>query len=362
MMTMLKRSQTEETFNAAPDDAAREADRWSTRMARGPLSADEARAFNQWMSADEEHEKAFQSTQALRHEMAHLKQLDRYDAWMQPSLYERIASCVTEFQERLATQKPFQRGLALAGSAVAAAAACVVVVLNVFTTQPMQTAPAIVTEPPVKTEIAEVRDVTLPDGSVITIGAASSVQLAFNENERRVILSEGEAFFDVVKDKDRPFLVVAESTIVRVLGTKFDVSLATDGVDVAVSEGRVEVIRPDAPRAAIRERDVKHVLIAGQKVTTPHRGRVKPVQTINTADVAAWREGNLVWTDTPLKDIIADLNRYSEDGITLEAAGVADLDYTLAVQADDVSRAVRLIATSLDLEVIEASDGEIVLH
>ena len=362
-MMMVKRNRTDERVDAAPDETVREADRWSIRLADGPLSADEARAFNQWMAADATHESAFRSAQALRHEMAHLPMLDRYDDWMRPSLYERVVGGFARFRARLARTRPFQRRAAFAGSAVAAAGvALVMAAANLVAISPTPSAPVIAAEPPVQTGIAEVRDVALPDGSVVTIGAASSIRVAFSDEERRIVLSAGEAFFDVVKDAERPFLVVAENTIVRVLGTKFDVSLATDGVDVAVSEGRVEVIRPEAPREAIREQDVKHVLLAGQKVTTPHRGRVEPVQTIDAEDVAAWRRGELVWTDTPLKDIIADLNRYSEGGIALRAGGVADLDYTLSVQADDVSRAVRLIAASLDLDVVEAPGGEIVLR
>lgn len=361
---MTEHKHTDQDHQRPPGPVGLEADRWSLRLGQGPLTADEARLFNQWMAANPKHEQAFQVAQALRHEMPHVKNLGVYREWMRPSLYESLVGRLHLIVQKLTKQpsQPRYRWSALGGLAAVTTVAFALVLLNSNDLDGPTVSFVEIGLPPVETQIAEVKDLTLPDGSIITIGAASSVSVAYTENERRVILKDGEAFFDVKKDKDRPFIVVAQNTLVRVLGTKFNVSLGADVIDVAVSEGRVEVIRPDAGRTQIRESDVKHVLTAGQKVSTPKRGRVEPVQTIKVEDVASWRRGELVWADTQLRDIVADLNRYSEDGIELRARSYADLEFTLAVQADDIPAAVALIAASLNLDVDAQSDGKLVLR
>lgn len=344
--------------NSALEDAAgARADYWSGRMASGPLTSNEARDFNQWIAADPAHERAFQAAQALRKELTHIRDLDEYRDWLTPSPYERIAKSVNACQENLAVRIKHPYAILGAGFAAAMLAVFAAVLIS---TEGTPSKPAIL--PSVVTNVAEVRDLTLSDGSVVTVGAASSVTEAFTARERRVILSAGEAFFDVEKDAERPFIVVAGDTLVRVRGTKFDVSLGSDAVNIAVSEGRVEVIQPEGAPDAIRDRDIKHILLAGQRAVTSSDGRVQPVRQIKAEDVASWRRGELAWADTPIKDIIADLNRYSTREIELRAGRVADLEYTLAVRADDIPGAVNLIAASLGLEIEEADRGKLILR
>ena len=147
----------------------------------------------------------------------------------------------------------------------------------------------------------------------------------------------------------------------RVLGTEFDVSLSARSVDVAVLEGRVEVIRPEDGETAIRPEAVKHVLTAGQAVRAQSAG-VKPVRTVAMSDVAAWRCGKLAWSEAPLREIIADLNRYDAGGVRLVPANLGDEAFTLSVPAADPQEAVTLIAAALDLEVVQDPSGVTILR
>ncbi|WP_158085584.1 FecR family protein [Henriciella aquimarina] len=338
------------------DDIGEAADSWAQRMASGSLTAEEARAFNQWVSADPAHEAEFQAAQALRKELPHLRHLDQYSDWLKPPFHEWAMARVMVFAKALMAPFRGRGGLrAIGGGLAVASLAVAMLAIFLSSSAPVDT-------PDLVTEIAEVRDVTLPDGSVVTIGAASSLSVDYTAHERRVSLSEGEAYFDVKSNPDRPFIVVANNTVVRVRGTKFDVSLETEAVSIAVSEGRVEVIQPEAVKGAIRDKDIKHVLLAGQQVSAPKTGQVQPVRPIKAEDVASWRRGDLTWVDTPIKDIIADLDRYLEEDIELQASDVADLEYTLAVQADDLPAALDLIAASLDLQIEEKDGGVVVLR
>ncbi len=338
-----------------------EAAEWHARMNVGILSASESRAFNQWLCADPDHERIFRAGQsAMRNVSLMHGEADLADL-MRPTPYQRLADSLYEMQ--LWIRRRFARGWIYPFAGTLAASAALVLVLATWRPQPGPEGQIIMrAEAPLyETGTAEIRDITLPDGSIVTLGAASSLDVSFSAHERRVTLAEGEAFFEVEKDPSRPFIVAAGKTLVRVLGTKFDVNLGSEQIDVSVLEGRVEIIRPEAGDV-IRESDIKHVLTAGQKVAAPDSGRVEPVVSIEADSVAAWRRGELVWSEEPVRDIIADLNRYSDSPIVLADPALGDLEYTLVVQADDVPAGVRLLAASLGLQVHEETDGGLVLQ
>ena len=344
-----------------------EVDQWILRLDAGPLSPEEARAFNAWLLENPEHEKAFEAGKEAYLRMDYARNDPRLEEWVRPSFRERVFEVVDDLR-RGDWRLPGPRIAvpALGATALAAAMVAVFLVLPGTDSPVAPGAPAAETivaiEPDFVTETAEIREEILPDGSIVTLGAKSAIDVQFTEGVRRVVLTAGEAFFDVEKNPDRPFIVVADGTLVRVLGTKFDVSLGTDLVDVAVSEGRVEVIRPEGDMETITDRDVKHVLTAGQRVTAVKTGRVRPVETVDVEKVAAWRRGELIWLNTPVKDIIADLNRYSETRITLGNDAYGDIEYTFAFQAEETANAVDIIADSLGAEVIQHANGDLILR
>ncbi|MEM9013482.1 MAG: FecR domain-containing protein [Pseudomonadota bacterium] len=364
-MTNNERDNKQSDSTARRAQIGAEADYWLVRINEGPLEPDEARAFNDWLAADPEHERQYRFGQMAMREVPLMRGEQDLDALMRPTFYERTTNALYEAGQWAKEQ--FNRKTVRVVSGFTAVSVALLFIFVIFqpSLAPEQTRIADAASssiPQHKTEVAEIRDVTLPDGSVVTLGAASGLKVQFTSNERRVVLSEGEAFFDVEKDPSRPFIVVADNMLVRVLGTKFDVCLGGEAVDVAVLEGRVEVIQPEDVSGLIVDRDVKHVLTAGQKVAAVKHGRVRPVEVIEANDVAAWRRGELIWVDTPVRHIIADLNRYSASRVILAQDEIGDIEYTLALQADDVPRGVRLLAASLGLDAKEGANGEIVLQ
>ena len=336
-----------------------EVDRWVLRFTEGPLSPEDARAFNQWLLADPDNEQAFERAQEAYERATYLRNDPRLEDWLKPSPYERLASMAARMGKiSISLARPRYAVPVFGGLTAALAAAAALFLMT--PREPI--APLSPAEPELVTQVAEIREEALPDGSTVTLGAASSIDVQFSNEVRRVVLLEGEAFFDVEHDPQRPFLVAADDMLVRVLGTKFDVSLGTGAVDVAVSEGRVEVIRPDAFSKEIDDSDIKHVLTAGQKVTATNAGPVRAVETIAIDEVALWREGELVWENTAIRDIISDLNRYSGRRIVLRDNRLANLEYTFSFRADDVDLAVDVIADSLGVRMVEGPNGVIELR
>src|ERR1700687_2855144 len=150
-------------------------------------------------------------------------------------------------------------------------------------------------QPPLATHRAE----TLPDGSVVRLGARSSISLNFSRETRYLVLEGGEAFFSVAKDAARPFIVQAGRVSARAVGTQFNVRRAAESTTVAVSEGVVDVIQERITRSPKRSpgegspqpREIR--LSAGEQITLDAPSVTLAITRIEPTAVSAWQMGRL---------------------------------------------------------------------
>jgi transmembrane sensor len=164
-------------------------------------------------------------------------------------------------------------------------------------------------EPTFATKVGGQRLEVLADGSRVRLNTDTKVKVEFREAERRVVLEHGQAFFDVAHDASRPFLVVADGVNVRALGTRFDVRRDGDAVRVTLVQGRVQVRGADGGLAE---------LAPGQAVVADRRGVSRPA-AVNAGAVASWTTGRLTFSGVPLRDAVAEVNRYSSRKVVLDA-------------------------------------------
>ncbi len=196
-----------------------------------------------------------------------------------------------------------------------------------------------------RTSIGEHKLVTLDDGSEVELGGASALDVTYTAQERKVTLIAGEAFFTVAKDPARPFVVRAAGGEVLVRGTAFNVKIGTD-VSVAVTHNTVEVKAAD--HAPVR-------VIQGQGVHYDAR-MVSPVAAVDLDAVQAWRQGQLVFHDARLADVLAELQRYRHGYIQLLGSDLADRRVTAVFDATRPDAALNTMAESLDLRLYRATD------
>jgi transmembrane sensor len=247
------------------------------------------------------------------------------------------------------------------------------------------------------TGVAEVREIRLTDGSEVTLGARTSIDTAFRDDERRVIMSEGEAFFSVSKNPARAFVVVVGNKEVRVVGTKFEIRRRDAGVRVAVVEGTVEVMQSPAPSATalvttmprsaqshagaahqttvtlgdgasatmpdaeVSEQPGERVLIAGQQVTVAMAGPIPNPELMPHGEPAAWRHGRLVYVDAPLREVVADANRYSHESIAIGDERIADLRVSVTYPSNRIEEMLSGLSRSLSLDIERPAAGKILL-
>lgn len=214
--------------------------------------------------------------------------------------------------------------------------------------------------PDFETKIAEVRDVPLADGSVVTLGGKSSIDVRFDAKARRVKLAGGEAFFSVTRNPNRPFIVEAGDTRIRVVGTKFNVNLAGGQVRVSVLEGVVQVIHAGNPVAQAIGAQARAVRITANQEAVDPANRTGPVVASERVAVpGAWREGRLGYEDAPLAEVVADINRYRPAAVRITSGAVGDLRVTTSFKVSQIDSMLLALPQSLPVEVHQRSDGTI---
>ncbi|MGZ4956342.1 MAG: FecR family protein [Methylobacter sp.] len=203
------------------------------------------------------------------------------------------------------------------------------------------------------TYVAEKGDrqtVTLADGSRIELNTESEVRVHFNRWQRSVEIIKGEAFFTVNHDAERPFEVRAGSGRIRDIGTAFEVYIKLGQVIVAVQEGIVEV-----------QASGKRELIAGQQLAFSNSGEFQTLQGQDIAGLTAWRQGNLVFRNRRLDDVLAEVGRYHDTRIRLQNETLSKLRVSGTFHTAELDNTLNAIATLLPVTIDHVGEHEVVL-
>jgi transmembrane sensor len=311
-----------------PDAAAIEAEAaaWVARFDAGAVSARDQAVFQEWLNRSALHRETIAEYGNLWSEFDALKPLAGGDA----------AGPTAGVQDGRAGR------LKRAGHYLVACAAVMLVVAGGTATfyPQIRKLAASASSPPIgssyETAVGGNKRIALADGSTVILNTNSKLDIDFSGNRRDVHLVRGEAFFEVVHDKARPFTVYANNYMVRDIGTAFDVHLSRTGiVEVGVTKGSVEVAPADT--RVIGTAKSPRVLVAGQNVILDQK--VEPAKVVSSDDMSrklAWRQGQLIYTGQPLKEVLADISRYSDIRIELANPDLENLPVGGAFRTDQI--------------------------
>ncbi len=202
-----------------------------------------------------------------------------------------------------------------------------------------------------RTKIGEQRLIQLADGSQVTLNTGSRIAVRIDGHKRRVELKQGEAYFDVAKLNGVPFVVESGASEVRVTGTKFNVRHTDDSDRVDLIEGRVLA----GAHAASQPADAA-VLTAGQAVVLDKSGLVRWRGEAQVARVDNWRRGRVYFSETPLREAVADMNRYTQTRLVITSPGVADMPVSGVFRAGSSESFARALSLAYPLRVQARGD------
>ncbi len=166
------------------------------------------------------------------------------------------------------------------------------------------------------------RPVQLPDHSQVQLNQRTGLVYLGFRDQRRVLLRNGEAYFDVQQDREKPFVIRADNASIRVTGTHFNVWTGQEQTTVTVTEGSVLASRSDGSN----DNHQGAVLTAGmQAVFGPDR--MLQLSSTDPSRAAAWRNGKLMLDDVSLREALPLINRYLDVPLKLADSEVGDLRF-----------------------------------
>lgn len=264
------------------------------------------------------------------------------------------------------------------------------------------------------TDIGEQRTIALDDGSIVELNSQSKIRIAYTDHQRNIQLLRGQALFKVSKDPNRPFTVDSDGTLVRAVGTQFDVYRKSVGTQVTVVEGRVAVAAPslrvpgaggsglpglsragssenhssasssnargaNASATASSEHptwqaQIGEVLVsAGEQIliaqTDPPElaapaaskepAGPRPQALVKPADIeaaTAWTEQKLVFQDTPLREVVNEFNRYNRKPLVIHDPALNDYHVSGVFPSTDPARIVEFLRQRFGVTINDTGD------
>ncbi|MFY0653672.1 MAG: FecR domain-containing protein [Cyclobacteriaceae bacterium] len=189
--------------------------------------------------------------------------------------------------------------------------------------------------------------IQLPDGTHVWLNSASSISYlqTFSNNERLINL-EGEAYFEVVKDKTRPFRVKTGNTTTTALGTSFNINaFDKENILVALNTGKVEVTTLTNKKQVI--------LNPGEQVKIDNGGL--NVSPFSRESILAWKDGTIYFENTDFNEMIEVLEKWYDVSIKIDSLPVqkqASLKATGKFKDQTLVNVLQLLGHSLEFEYI----------
>lgn len=300
--------------------------RWFAERESGDMTAEDEARFAHWLAADLRHARAFEKAGVIWRSM---------DAQMLAS-----APPSSRLRPRRFSSPAPRRRRRWIGSAIAASIAMFVIVESDISTRLQADA---------MTATGEVREVELPDGSLVMLNTASAI--AFAPDGRTVRLLKGEAAFEVAPNARHPFTVSAGNGASTALGTRFIVRTSDNGAQVIVTEHSV--------RVALTRQSV--VLREGETISYDANSLGRP-RRVAVADADAWTRGRIRVVNRPLGEVVAELNRYHRGYIRVIGKDVALRPVSGTFDIHDPVGVVDMIQRTLGINSTRLTDRAIFLH
>lgn len=319
---------------SASDDARIGMDRcdraedWFARLRAPDCSDIERAAFRRWLNESPDNEAAYRRVEAVWRRSAALRSSSAIADATREALDARVPTA-----RRKLISFPLRRKVGMGVPAAAAAVLTLVMGLTVFGIN-TDFWPNLADGESFVTATAERRAITLTDGSRVLLDAESILRVDYGDEVRSLVLERGQAEFKVAHDVNRPFVVEAADSVVRALGTQFQVRVDDNEATVTLLEGKVSVDVPGL-LGGILAPPRSEVLEPGEKIRVKNRREPLEPKPADLEVAKGWTHGDLVFKRWRLEDLVAEMNRHSDLRIRIEDPALRDLMVSGRFRAGD---------------------------
>jgi transmembrane sensor len=192
------------------------------------------------------------------------------------------------------------------------------------------------------TRVGEHRHIELADNSTIDLNTDTRVVVRISLLQRNVVLSQGEALFEVSHNRLRPFTVQVGDLRIRDVGTRFNVRKQAKGSTISVLEGEVELNNGQSVNN-------EHLVAGHQRIYTETAG-LGELEAVEPDQLTAWVNGQLVFKHTPLREVMAELERYHPVQFTLADPKLAQDTLSGTFNSDDIDPFLHALETILPIQ------------
>ena len=285
-----------------------EAASWLMVLCREEPAREDVAAFQRWLSQNPRNKDTFKRLSAVWDDFGALTVLDDYAA----SVEAAVPQQGNGFGRRTMLGMAASVALAVIGGGA--------VYVNWSSDKIQNEA--------FQTVIGEQKTIQLSDGSNVYLNTNTEMVVAYSRRQRNVRLLRGEAHFDVEKDQRRPFEVAAGMQRVTAVGTAFTVRLDDHTkVEVVVEEGRV-ALSSNAPSLEPRDGETsaiarQEIAVGGRAVSDGYEATITQMTPAEVTRKLSWRQGVLAYAGEPLRDVVADISRYTDIAIEISDSDLA---------------------------------------
>lgn len=311
-----------------------EASCWFARTRSSAFTAADREALQAWLDGDAEHREAY---------------IEVLDLWTrtegfrnEPELLQMRESVLRRYPAAAAGRRTWR--IAFVTGLGGAAAAALAVLTLIGREPPLET---------FRTGVGQTATISLTDGSRVTLDTDTVVRTRMRPHRREIHLDRGRAFFKVAKDARRPFVVEVSSRSVTATGTAFEVTAEPGRFEVLLVEGHVRVAQSAGGKAQTTDLD------PGARLTSLN-GRGWTL-TRASGDELAWMNGELLFDNRSLADIVQEMNRYSRRKIVIADPALASRKIYGAFAAGDVDQFARALVDYKVARLQSESESEVVL-
>ncbi len=220
---------------------------------------------------------------------------------------------------------------------------------------------------------------SLPDGTRVFLNSDSKLSFdeRFENGDTRPVVLEGEAYFDVAKNKARPFTITTHSVTIKVVGTAFNIKAYPDErkTEAALIRGEIELSLNENPDKVIHMKandkvEVEDNIQTGDfndkqpnKSLTVRVGNLSKVNIANQEHIAevTWVEGRLVFENETLEELIPKLERWYNIRITVTNKSILNNHYTAKITNENIIELLTAMQVAKPFKY-EYINGEITMY